>query len=116
MKLAITVHVDGTQARAAAVAFDARDAPEPIKTFVTSIAPLPKPARGEPDERELHGVMQLLREHRLEPELILLDGFVHLASLRPVRLCHADAGPIGANWKPFRPALAMAASSSSLAS
>jgi deoxyribonuclease V len=78
LKLAITVHVDGTQARAAAVAFDAWDAPEPIRSFVTSIAPLPKPARGEPDERELHGVMQLLREHRLEPELVLLDGFVHL--------------------------------------
>jgi len=78
MKLAITVHFDGTQARAAAVAFDAWDAPEATQTFVTQIAQVEKPARGEPDLRELHCVMQLLREHRLAPELILIDGFVHL--------------------------------------
>lgn len=34
--------------------------------------------RGELDLRELPCVMQLLREHPLEPELILIDGFVHL--------------------------------------
>jgi deoxyribonuclease V len=78
MKLAITVHVDGPQARAAAVAFDAWDAPEATRSFVTHIAQMEKPARGEPDLRELHAVMQLLREHALAPELILLDGFVHL--------------------------------------
>lgn len=78
MKLAITVHFDGTQARAAAVAFDAWDAPEATQTFVTQIAQVEKPARGEPDLRELHCVMQLLREHRLAPELIVIDGFVHL--------------------------------------
>jgi len=78
MKLALTVHFDATRARAAAVAFDAWDAPEAAKTFVTQIAQVEKPARGESDLRELHCMMQLLREHRLAPELIVIDGFVHL--------------------------------------
>lgn len=78
MKLAITVHFDGAQAQVAAVAFDAWDSPEAASTYVSRIAQVEKPARGEPDLRELHCVMQLLREHGLAPELILIDGFVHL--------------------------------------
>jgi deoxyribonuclease V len=78
MKLAIAVHFDGAQAQAAAVAFDAWDAPEATKTYLSHIAHVEKAARGELDLRELPCVMQLLREHRLEPELILIDGFVHL--------------------------------------
>jgi deoxyribonuclease V len=78
MKLALAVHLDGTQAQAAAVAFDAWDAPEPLKTFVSRIAQVEKPARGELDLRALHCMLQLLREHQLAPELVLIDGFVHL--------------------------------------
>jgi deoxyribonuclease V len=78
MKLIVAVHFDGAQANAAAVAFDAWDAAEATKTYVSRIAHVEKAARGELDLRELPCVMQLLREHGLEPELILLDGFVHL--------------------------------------
>jgi deoxyribonuclease V len=78
MKLAIAVHLDGTQAQVAAVTFDAWDSPEATQTYLTHIAQVEKPARGELDLRELTCVMQLLREHRLAPELILIDGFVHL--------------------------------------
>ena len=79
MKLALSVHIDGAQARVAAVAFDAWDSPEPAKTFVTHIAQVEKPpARGELDLRALPWMLQLLREHQLAPELILIDGFVHL--------------------------------------
>lgn len=78
MKLAIAVHLDGSQAQVAAVAFDAWDAPEPAKTWVSRIAQVEKHSRGEPDLRELTCVMQLLREHKLAPELVLIDGFVHL--------------------------------------
>jgi len=78
MKLAIAIHLDGAQARVAAVAFDAWDAPEAEKTYLSQIAQVEKPARGELDLRELPCVLQLLREHKLEPELILIDGFVHL--------------------------------------
>lgn len=78
MKLVLAVHLDGTQAQAAAVAFDAWDSPEPVKTFVTRIAQVEKPVRGELDLRELPCMLQLLREHALTPELVVIDGFVHL--------------------------------------
>lgn len=78
MKHAISVLINGAQAQAAAIAFDAWDSPEPTKTYLSHIAQVEKPARGELDLRELPCVMQLLREHKLEPELILIDGFVHL--------------------------------------
>ncbi|WP_422014183.1 endonuclease V [Roseateles sp.] len=78
MKFAIAVHFDGAQAQAAAVAFDAWDSPEAAKTYLSHIAHVEKPARGELDLRALPCVMQLLREHQLAPELILIDGFVHL--------------------------------------
>lgn len=78
MKLAVAVQFDGTQAVAAAAAFDAWDAAEATQTYVSRIAHVEKAVRGEPDLRELPCVMQLLREHSLEPELILTDGFVHL--------------------------------------
>ena len=78
MKLVVVVQFDGTQATAAAAAFDAWDAAEATKTYVSRIAHVEKAVRGELDLRELPCVMQLLREHSLEPELILLDGFVHL--------------------------------------
>ncbi len=78
MKLVVAVHFHGTQANAAAAAFDAWDAAEATKTYVSRIAHVEKAVRGELDLRELPCVMQLLREHSLEPELILVDGFVHL--------------------------------------
>lgn len=78
MKLAIAVHLDGSQAQVAAVAFDAWDSPEAAKTYLSHIAQVEKPVRGELDLRELTCVMQLLREHGLMPELILIEGFVHL--------------------------------------
>jgi deoxyribonuclease V len=78
MKLVVAVHFDGAQANAAAVAFDAWDAAEATQTCVSRITQVEKAPRGELDLRELPCVMQLLREHNLEPELILLDGFVHL--------------------------------------
>lgn len=79
MKLALAVHFEGDGARAAAVAFDDGASPEPTRTFVTTIAHAEKkPARGELDLRELPCLLQLLREHALAPELLLIDGFVHL--------------------------------------
>ncbi len=111
MKLAIAVHLSGAQAQAAAVAFDAWDSPEATKTYLSHIAQVEKPTRGEPDLRELSCVMQLLREHKLEPELILIDGFVHLdADETPgpgLHLFHALGGatPVIGVSKTGRPGL-----------
>jgi deoxyribonuclease V len=78
MKLAMAVHRVGEGAVAAAVAFDDWDAPEPSRSYTCPVAQLEKPARGELDLRDLPCLLQLLRVHGLQPELILIDGFVHL--------------------------------------
>ncbi|MDH0867111.1 endonuclease V [Mitsuaria sp. GD03876] len=78
MKLFVAVHLDGSQATAAAVAFEDWNAAEATKTYLSPIAQVDKAVRGELDLRALPCVMQLLAEHKLEPELLLIEGFVHL--------------------------------------
>jgi deoxyribonuclease V len=78
MKLAVDVHYLGDGALAAAVAFDEWDAAEASRTFTSRIAHVDKPARGKPDLCELPCLVQLLREHALEPDVIVIDGPVHL--------------------------------------
>lgn len=78
MKLAVGVHYLGDGASVAGVAFDAWDAPEASRTFTSRIARADKSARGEPDLRSLPCLLQLLREHALEPDVIVIDGPVHL--------------------------------------
>ena len=81
MKLVVAVHREGPQASVAAVAFDSWDAAEGTRTYLSRHADADKAARGEPDLRTVRAIQQLLAEHRLEPELILLDAFVHLDGL-----------------------------------
>ena len=87
MKLVMDVHFDAEGANAAAVAFDDWAAAEPDKTYVTRVAavvppadaaPIKKPPRGAPDLKALPGLLQLLQDHALAPEVIVIDGFVHL--------------------------------------
>jgi len=80
VKLAVAVHFDGGEAQAVAVAFEAWDALEPTRSFRTRIAHAEKKPseRGALDLRELPCILQLLREHALTPELIVIEGFVHL--------------------------------------
>lgn len=78
MKLLVDVHYDGEGALAAAVAFDEWASPVPSRTYTSRIAHVEKAARGDLDLRKLPCVLQLLRDHALEPEVILIDGCVHL--------------------------------------
>jgi deoxyribonuclease V len=78
MKLAIDVRFDAEGALAAAVAFDAWDAPEASRTYTSRVPHIEKPRPGEVDLRSLPCILQLLREHALEPDLVLIDGFVDL--------------------------------------
>src|SRR4051794_24737872 len=78
MKLALDVHHEPGGAVAAGVAFDDWNAPEATKTYVTRIAAVDKPPPGQAWLRDLPCLLALLREHRLEPEAIVIDGFVHL--------------------------------------
>ncbi len=78
MKLAVGVHDLEGGASVAAVAFDEWDAAEASRTFTSHVAPLDLPVRSPRGSAELAGVLQMLREHALEPELIVIDGPVHL--------------------------------------
>lgn len=86
MKLAVFVHRDsaaagvgvGRAAMAAAVAFDDWDAPEATKTYTCRIEHVENAERGALDLSDLPCLLQLLRQHALAPELILIDGLVHL--------------------------------------
>jgi len=78
MKLAIDVHFDGEGALAAAVSFDTWGAPEATRTYTSRVPHVEKARPGELDLRKLPCIVQLLREHALEPELVMIDGFVDL--------------------------------------
>ena len=78
MKLVVAVHRHGLGAWAAGVAFDEWDASEALRSATTFIAQLEKPVRGELDLHALPCVLQLLREQALTPELIVIEGLVHL--------------------------------------
>ena len=78
MKLAIALEFFTDQVRAAAVAFDAWDALEPDKTCSTLVAVAARLSPAERDQCRLAGLLQLLREQALGPELIVFDGLVHL--------------------------------------
>ena len=77
-KLAVAVHLDADGGLAAAVAFEEWDAAEATRTYASRIAHVEKVRRGELDLRELPCILQLLREHALAPDAIVIDGFVHL--------------------------------------
>lgn len=78
MKLAIELHHAGEFAQAAAVAFDDWDAAEPSQTYTSRCQRVDQAAGSEPDLRDLTCILQLLREHGLAPDTLLINGFVHL--------------------------------------
>lgn len=78
MKLAACVHYHGDGAFAAAVAFEEWGSPEAERTYTSRVAQVDKPARGKPDLRELPCLLQLLQEHGLKPDVIVIDSPVHL--------------------------------------
>lgn len=80
MKLAVAVDYDADTTTVAAVAFDDWDAREPTKSWTSRLPSAPKPQRGEPDLRAVAAIVQLLREHSLAPEVVVLQLAVHLDS------------------------------------
>ena len=78
MKVVMDYQIDGDTARVGAVAFDDWAAAEGTKNHVLRVEHVEKPAKGELDLRALPWLVQLLDANRLQPEVIVLDGFVHL--------------------------------------
>ncbi|MDP2006098.1 MAG: endonuclease V [Rubrivivax sp.] len=72
------VHREGAGAQAAAVAFDDWDAAEPLRSWTARLPDIGKAARDEADLRDLPCLLQLLHANALQPELIVIDGCVHL--------------------------------------
>ncbi len=78
MKLALSVHLGPGGDRAAAVAFDEWDAALASRSYSATLADAaPVPATG-PDARRLACLLNLLHTQALQPELLLIEGFVHL--------------------------------------
>lgn len=98
MKLALCVHREGAGARAAAVAFDDWDAAEPLRSWTAAVADIGPAERGQADLRDLPCLLQLMHANALQPELVVIDGCVHLdAQETPalgLHLFHALGGRI----------------------
>lgn len=79
MKLVMAVQVDAATGEvvAGAVGFDDWAAAEPLGEWTSRLAGTEAPVRGQPDGRPLAGLLHLLQQHRLAPELVVLDGPVH---------------------------------------
>lgn len=86
MKLALDLHLGRDTGLAAGVAFDAWDAPEPTRICSTRLDRVEKARPGEPTLRELPCLLQLLREHGLAPEVILINGWVHTDAMETAGL------------------------------
>ncbi len=78
MKLVMDFHIQGEHALVAAVAFDDWAAFEGTKNRVLRIDHVEKPVKGELDLRALPWLLQLVDANGLQPEAIVLAGFVHL--------------------------------------
>ena len=78
MKLVMDFQIHGDHALVAAVAFDDWAAPEGTKNYSLRIGHVEKPTKGELDLRALPWLVQLLDANGLQPEAIVMDGFVHL--------------------------------------
>lgn len=81
MKLVVSVRLEADgRAQVAGVGFDEWAQAEPAlgEAWVSKLEGLSKPAKGEPDLREAACVQKLLADHRLAPELVLMDQPVYL--------------------------------------
>ncbi len=78
MKLAIDVGYRENAALAVGIAFNHWQDEKPMRTYSSRIHDVEDYTPGEFYKRELPCILQLLREHRLEPDIIIIDGFVFL--------------------------------------
>ncbi len=76
--LAVDVHYDNDRAVVAGVAFDNWDDQAPRSCFVSSVGKVSGYTSGQFYRRELPCILQLIEEHNLRPEYILIDGYVYL--------------------------------------
>lgn len=78
MILAIDVHYSVNGSTAAGVGFANWESSTPLQTYVSSLSSVVEYIPGQFYQRELPCILNLLREHALNPRLILVDGYVFL--------------------------------------
>lgn len=78
MILAVDVHYADEGSTTAGVVFDDWEASTPQSTFVSKLPGVEEYKPGLFYERELPCIVNLLREHALQPDFIVVDGYVFL--------------------------------------
>ncbi|WP_298608154.1 endonuclease V [uncultured Thiothrix sp.] len=82
MILAIDVHYLNDQAFGSALSFTQWNTEQPEDIYHTQLAGIADYEPGQFYKRELPCILQLLEEHKLLPEIIIIDGYVMLGESR----------------------------------
>lgn len=78
MILAVDVNYDQKRARAAGVLFSNWTAAQPYSKFISILDEVKEYIPGEFYKRELPCILKLINEHKLRPQIIIVDGYVYL--------------------------------------
>ena len=70
----------------AGVVFDQWDDDRPVDIFSKPVSAFDKYVPGEFYRRELNGILELLKDDRIKPEYIVVDGYVYLDGVRKAGL------------------------------
>jgi len=108
MILALDVHYFKDHARAAAVGFNDWQASEPTQEFITTVKNVAAYESGAFYKRELPIILSLLKEHKLTPQTLVIDGYVYLDGIARAGLgkflfdaLDSKVGVIGVAKNPF---------------
>jgi deoxyribonuclease V len=109
MKLAVDVDYRHNEAHIAGVSFADWQDTEPECIYSSSLSNIAEYIPGEFFKRELPCILTLLHEHKLEPECIVVDGFVYLDGHKKPGLgkhlydaLHGNTTVIGVAKQPFK--------------
>ena len=78
MILAIDVQYTDDKADVAGVIFENWSSLDAIQCYLTEVAQVAEYEPGSFYKRELPCILQLLQEHKLKPDIIVVDGYVYL--------------------------------------
>jgi len=78
MILAVDVYYEGKNAVVAGVLFENWDDDHPCEIYKSTVSNMDPYKPGEFYKRELPCILELLRDHDLKPDCIVVDGFVYL--------------------------------------
>ncbi|MDY6854124.1 MAG: endonuclease V [Thermodesulfobacteriota bacterium] len=86
MILAVDVDYKETSALVAGVSFNTWDDSHPKRVYTSCIENINEYEPGSFYKRELPCIFSLLKEHKLKPDIIVIDGFVYLDGVKKIGL------------------------------